>query len=62
MGFFSKKSSAQESELEEMYVNMYVSVKGFSPSEARETIRTFIQQAKEEAQREGLGKSSAKLW
>jgi hypothetical protein len=52
MGFFSKKSSA-ESELEELYVNMYVSVKGFSPSEARETIRTFIQQAKEEAQREG---------
>jgi len=52
MGFFSKKSSA-ESELEESYVNMYVSVKGFSPSEARETIRNFIQQAKEEAQREG---------
>ncbi len=52
MGFFSKKSSA-ESELEELYVNMYVSVKGFSPSEARKTIRTFIQQAKEEAQREG---------
>ncbi len=57
MEFFSKKSfggsSAHESELEELYVNMYVSVKGLSPSEARETIRTFIQQAKEEAQKEG---------
>ncbi len=53
MGFFSKKSSAQESELEEMYVNMYVSVKGLSPSEARKITRTLIQQAKEEAQREG---------
>jgi len=52
MGFFSKKSSA-ESELEEMYVNMYVSVKGLSPSEARKITRTLIQQAKEEAQREG---------
>ena len=52
MGFFSKKSSA-ESELEKMYVNMYVSVKGLSPSEARKITRTLIQQAKEEAQREG---------
>ena len=46
-------SSAHESELEEFYVDMYVSAKGLSPSEARKTIRTFIQQAKEEAQREG---------
>ncbi len=56
MGFFSNLfggASTQESELEDLYVNMYVSVKGFSPSEARKTIRTFIQQAKEEAQREG---------
>ncbi len=56
MGFFSKlfgESSAHEKKLEELYVDMYVSAKGLSPSEARETIRTFIQQAKEEAQKEG---------
>jgi len=46
-------SAAHESELEEFYVNKYVSAKGLSPSEARKTIRTFIQQAKEEAQKEG---------
>jgi len=60
MGFLSKlfgESSTHETELEKMYVDMYVSGKGLSPSEARETIRTFIQQAKEEAKRE----SSANL-
>ncbi len=55
MGFFSKKSfgGSSERELEEFYVDMYVSAKGFSRSDARKAIREFIQQAKEEAQREG---------
>ena len=56
MGFLSKlfgESSTHETELEEMYVDMYVSAKGFSRSEARKAIRGFIQQAKEEAQKEG---------
>jgi len=59
MGFFSKLfggSSTHERELEELYVNMYVSAKGLSPSEARDTVRTFIQQAKEEGQKEGSDK------
>ena len=56
MGFFSKlfgASSPRERDLEKMYVGMFVSEKGMSPSDARRAVHQLMQQAKEEAQKEG---------
>ena len=53
MSFFSKLFGNHERQLEDMYVKMYVSDKGMPLSEARQAIRGFIQQAKEEGVKEG---------
>lgn len=56
MGFFSNifgGSSDIERQLEDTYVPMYVAGKGMSQSEARKAVRDLIQQAKEEAEKEG---------
>lgn len=56
MGFFSNVfggSSDIEQKLEDTYVPMYVAGKGMSQSEARKAVRGLIQQAKEEAKKEG---------
>lgn len=59
MGIFSKlfgTSSDIEKELEDLYVQMFQTMMGMSPSQAKSAFRVMLKQAKEESLKEGTSK------